>query len=182
MTVWNRVCSSLSKLSNLLADTEHHERLESIISLTPCFFRLMNFLADRFGRRLQGSMTRKLGWESKPSDEHLTKLLRNLLLCKMAVFDDLERIAEAGRRFDLHIKGQERTPADFRSTVYKAVLRTDSRYEDLLRIYRKATLTKEKDRIASALGTITNEEIIKDVCLSTSFQPVSNRSFVPSQI
>ena len=178
MTVWNRVCSSLSKLSNLLADTEHHERLESIISLTPCFFRLMNFLADRFGRRLLGSMTRKLGWESKPSDEHLTKLLRNLLLCKM----DLEVIAETGRRFDLHIKGQERTLADFRSTVYKAVLRTDSRYEDLLRIYRKATLTKEKDRIASALGTITNEEIIKDVCLSTSFQPVSNRSFVPSQI
>ena len=138
----------------------------------------MNFLADRFGRRLQGSMTRKLGWESKPSDEHLTKLLCNLLLCKM----DLEVIAETGRRFDLHIKGQERTLADFRSTVYKAVLRTDSRYEDLLRIYRKATLTKEKDRIASALGTITNEEIIKDVCLSTSFQPVSNRSFVPSQI
>ena len=178
MTVWNRVCSSLSKLSNLLADTEHHERLESIISLTPCFFRLMNFLADRFGRRLQGSMTRKLGWESKPSDEHLTKLLCNLLLCKM----DLEVIAETGRRFDLHIKGQERTLADFRSTVCKAVLRTDSRYEDLLRIYRKATLTKEKDRIASALGTITNEEIIKDVCLSTSFQPVSNRSFVPFQI
>lgn len=110
-------------------------------------------------------MTRKLGWESKPDEEHLTKLLRSLLLGRMAMFDDPEVIAEAERRFDLHIKGQEQIPADFRSTVYKAVLRTGSRskYEDLLRIYREATLHEEKDRIASALGTIKNEEILKEV-------------------
>ena len=72
-------------------------------------------------------MTRKLGWESKPDEEHLTKLLRSLLLGRMAMFDDPEVIAEAERRFDLHIKGQEQVPADFRSTVYKAVLRTGSR-------------------------------------------------------
>ncbi len=110
-------------------------------------------------------MTRKLGWESKPDEEHLTKLLRSLLLGRMAMFDDPEVIAEAERRFDLHIKGQEQVPADFRSTVYKAVLRTGSRskYDDLLRIYREATLHEEKDRIASALGTIKNEEILKEV-------------------
>ena len=128
----------------------------------------MNFcccLPIGFGRRLLGGMTRKLGWESKPDEEHLTKLLRSLLLGRMAMFDDPEVIAEAERRFDLHIKGQEQVPADFRSTVYKAVLRTGSRskYEDLLRIYREATLHEEKDRIASALGTIKNEEILKEV-------------------
>jgi hypothetical protein len=32
-----------------------------------------------------------------------------------------------------------------------------------LRIYREATLHEEKDRIASALGTIKNEEILKEV-------------------
>ena len=90
----------------------------------------MNFcccLPIGFGRRLLGGMTRKLGWESKPDEEHLTKLLRSLLLGRMAMFDDPEVIAEAERRFDLHIKGQEQVPADFRSTVYKAVLRTGSR-------------------------------------------------------
>lgn len=118
-----------------------------------------------FGRKLLGGMTRKLGWESKPDEEHLTKLLRSLLLGRMAMFDDPEVIAEAERRFQLHIKGEEQVPADFRSTVYKAVLRTGSRskYDDLLRIYREATLHEEKDRIASALGTIKNEEILKEV-------------------
>lgn len=146
-TVWNRVCSALSKLSHLLAYTEHHELLKS------------------FGRQLLGGMTRKLGWESKPDEEHLTKLLRSLLLGRMAMFDDPEVIAEAERRFQLHIKGEEQIPADFRSTVYKAVLRTGSRskYEDLLRIYREASLHEEKDRVASALGTIKNEEILKEV-------------------
>ena len=127
-----------------------------------------------FGRRLLGGMTRKLGWESKPDEEHLTKLLRSLLLGRMAMFDDPEVIAEAERRFDLHIKGQEQVPADFRSTVYKAVLRTGSRskYEDLLRIYREATLHEEKDRIASALGTIKNEEILKEVFVFFFFKSI----------
>ena len=83
-----------------------------------------------------------MGWESKSDEEHLTKLLRSLLLGRMAMLDDPEVIAEAERRFALHVKGEEQIPADFRSTVYKAVLRSGSRdmYEALLKLYREATL------------------------------------------
>ena len=110
-------------------------------------------------------MTRRLGWESKPDEEHLTKLLRSLLLGRMAMFDDPEVIAEAERRFTAHVERGEPIQADFRSTIYKAVLRSGSRtaYDALLRIYREATLHEEKDRVASALGTIRDEAMLREV-------------------
>ena len=97
----------------------------------------------------------------------MTKLLRSLVLGRMTMLDDAAVIAEAERRFALHVSGEQLIPADFRSTVYKAVLRSGSRdkYDALLEIYREATLHEEKDRIASALGTVKNEEILKDVTL-----------------
>ena len=148
--VWNRVCSALGKLSQLLSYTEHGDLLKA------------------FGRRLLSGVTRSLGWESKPDEEHLTKLLRSLVLARMTMLDDVEVIAEAERRFALHVSGEQLIAADFRSTVYKAVLRSGRRdmYDALLKIYREATLHEEKDRIASALGTIKNEEVLKDVSTS----------------
>ena len=118
-----------------------------------------------FARKLLVGASRKVGWESKPNEDHSTKLMRSVLLRTMAMLDDAETIAEAERRFDMHIKGQEQIPADYRSLVYESVLRTGSRprYEDLFRMYREATLLEEKDRIACALGTIENEEILKEV-------------------
>lgn len=84
------------------------------------------------------------------------------------MFDDQEVISEAERRFDLHIKGQQEIPADYRTAVYKAVLRTGSRsnYENLLVIYRRADLLEEKDRIANALGTVEAREILNEVLYS----------------
>lgn len=125
-------------------------------------------MATGFGRRLLGKQTRKLGWDPKPDEGHLTKLLRSLLLERMAMFDDQEVISEAERRFDLHIKGQQEIPADYRTAVYKAVLRTGSRsnYENLLVIYRRADLLEEKDRIANALGTVEAREILNEVLYS----------------
>jgi len=145
--VWNRVCSALGKLSQLLAYTEHHDLLKA------------------FGRQLLSGITEKLGWEPKADEDHLTKLLRSLVLARMTMLDDAQVIAEAERRFALHVKGEQLIPADFRSTVYKAVLRSGSRkmYDALLQIYREATLHEEKDRVASALGTVKNEDILKDV-------------------
>lgn len=126
-------------------------------------------LVAAFGRRLLKETASKLGWEAKPDEEHLTKLLRSLVLGRLVMLDDPEAIAEAERRFALHVEGKEQIPADFRATVYKAVLRSGSRamYEALLKIYREATLHEEKDRVSSALGTIKNEEIQKEVLTET---------------
>ena len=146
-TVWSRVCGALSKLSQLLAYTDHHDKIKA------------------FGRRLLSDVTRRLGWDAQPEEEHLTKLLRNLLLGRMAMFDDPDVLAEAERRFALHVKGEEQIPADLRRTVYRAVLRSGRRetYQTLLGIYREASLHEEKDRVASALGAAKNPEILKEV-------------------
>ena len=110
-------------------------------------------------------MTRQLGWESKPGEEHLAKLLRSLLLGSMATFGDTEVIAEAERRFAAYLERGEPIQADFRLTVYKAVLRSGSRsaYDSLLGIYRETALQEEKDRIANALGVIQDEVFLRDV-------------------
>ena len=110
-------------------------------------------------------MTHRLGWESKPVDDYLTKLLRNLLLGSMIAFDDPEVIAEAEHRFTAYVERDEPIQADLRSIVYKAALRSGSRstYNALLRIYRETTLQEEKDRVASALGTIRDEAMLREV-------------------
>jgi len=129
-------------------------------------------------------ITQKLGWEPKEGEDHLTKLLRSLILARMTMLDDAEVIAEAERRFALHVEGKQLIPADFRSTVYKAVLRSGSRqmYDALLQIYREATLHEEKDRVASALGTVKNEDILKDVNSSFFNLPLLLPPFSPGSV
>ena len=70
--MWSRVCGALAKLSQLLSYTPHQEHLKA------------------FGRRLLTGQSRRLGWEAQPGEQHLTTLLRNLLLGRMAVYDDPE--------------------------------------------------------------------------------------------
>ena len=137
-----------------------------------------------FGRQLLSGITQKLGWEPKEGEDHLTKLLRSLILARMTMLDDAEVIAEAERRFALHVEGKQLIPADFRSTVYKAVLRSGSRqmYDALLQIYREATLHEEKDRVASALGTVKNEDILKDVDSSFFNLPLLLPPFSPGSV
>lgn len=91
--------------------------------------------------------------------------MRSLLLTKMVEFEDAEVIAEAKRRFDKHLTSKEPIPADFRYLIYCAVLQTGGRseYEQLLELYRKANLQEEKERIAKVLGTVRDEDILKEV-------------------
>lgn len=134
-----------------------------------------------FGRRLVGNLTRQLGWNTKPDEDHLTKLLRSLLLESMAAFDDTDVISEAQRRFDLHhTQGQEQIPPDFRSIVYAAVLRSGFRpnvLQQLFQLYRQASLLEEQDRIASALGTIENESALQEVHNPQSLMNMCRRFF-----
>lgn len=110
-------------------------------------------------------MAQRLGWDGQPGEEHLTKLLRNLLLGRLAMLDDEQVLAEAEKRFLLHVQGVELIAADLRSTVYRAVLRSGKRehFDTVLKMYREATLHEEKDRIASALGAIKCCDVLKEV-------------------
>lgn len=68
-------------------------------------------------------------------------------------------------RYENHACGSCILPADLRGACYKAVLQTGNAetFESMLKIYRTTDLHEEKDRIARALGTIHDVDILRKV-------------------
>lgn len=146
-TVWSSINNCLSKLSILLSHTDYED------------------LFNAYGRRLMQGVASRLGWDPQPNESHLDTLLRSLVIGRLVWFKDEAIIAEAKKRFEVHVSGKTLLPADLRSAVYKAVLSggDESTYNTMLRLYREADLHEEKDRISRALGAITDESILKKV-------------------
>ena len=95
-----------------------------------------------FGRRLLTAATQKAGWDPRPDDDHVTKLLRSVLVSRMTLLDDADVLSEAVKRFALHTKGIEPAPADFRLSIYRAALHMGGRteFDTLMKMYRESTL------------------------------------------
>lgn len=146
-TVWSSIVSSLGKIAILLGHLDIDDKFKS------------------FGRSLLKDITKRLGWEPKSNETHLDNLLRSLVLGRMAALNDPETIAEAKRRFDLHVTGKSVLAADLRSPVYRAVLSVGdlNTYETMLKLYSQADLHEEKDRILRALGAIRDETLLVKV-------------------
>ncbi|XP_076248890.1 puromycin-sensitive aminopeptidase isoform X2 [Calliopsis andreniformis] len=146
-TVWFSIDNSLRKIGNLISHLDFQDAYKT------------------FGRNLMRDITNKLGWEAKPNESHCDKLLRSLVLTRMASLNDKEIIEEAKRRFELHASHTTPLPADLRSPVYRAVLSVGDAetYQTMLRLYREAELHEEKDRILTSLGAIKDESLLADV-------------------
>ena len=146
-TVWERVCNVLGNFSQLVIDnTELHDQITA------------------FSRRLLRGVFGRLGWDSKPDEDHSTKFLRSLVLERMAVLDDADILAESERRFDALINHGQVIKSDLRLAVYKAVLRSKSsaagHFESLKRIYCETSLQEEKIRVSNALGSMNEESLL----------------------
>jgi len=145
-TVWEKICQVLDNLSQLVLDrTELHGQIKA------------------FSRRLLDGIVGRLGWQSKPEEDHPTKMLRSLILGQMAVLDDADVLAESERRFDALLNHGQAIESDLRFPVYKAVLRSSNpvaSFESLKRIYCEATLQEEKVRVANALGSLKDESLL----------------------
>lgn len=146
-TVWSSICTSLSKLKNILSHTD----------LTDKF--------NAYGISIFAPLAQKLGWDSKPNENHLTTLLRSLILSRLISFHDSKTCEEAKRRFYLHKEGKQTLPADLRMACYRAVLQQadEKVYEDMLNLYRSTDLHEEKDRISRALGSISDAQLLQKV-------------------
>ena len=51
--------------------------------------------------------------------DHLTALLRNLILSRLGKYGDPDILSEGQRRFKAHVEGTEAINADIRSAVYR---------------------------------------------------------------
>lgn len=146
-TVWSSITNSLCKLYILLSHTSLEKQFHS------------------YGIRLYKPVADRLGWDCKNGESHLDILLRSLVLSRLISYNCPSTIAEAKKRFKLHLSGECLLPADLRSACYVAAMKEGdlNTYEEMLRLYRVTDLHEEKDRISRALGTFKNVDILRRV-------------------
>lgn len=91
-------------------------------------------------RAMAGRMVKKaldtVGWDAMPSDGHVEKLLRTTIIALLDVFcnEDADVVAEARRRYDGHWEDASLLPSDYKTTVYKLILKTSTGTEDYEKI------------------------------------------------
>lgn len=144
-TVWNDIDGNLSCLGILMQNTDASEQFRKYI------LKLYKPVAD------------KLGWEPQENEDHLTGMLRALVIRRLGLSGDPDIVEECRRRFEAHVDGAQSIAADLRSAVYSTVSRhgDEKTFDDLVKLYDASTHMEEKNRLVRALGYSSNEDTIK---------------------
>lgn len=77
--------------------------------------------------------------------------------------EDPEVIEEANRRFEDHLSGITKLPADLRVPIYRSILISDvpNGFENLMKLYRETDLNEEQERIISVLGASKSQDLLR---------------------
>jgi len=143
--VWNNISQQLAKLSVILADQEYYDDW------------------IRFKLDLLSGIKQSVSWEPEAGEDHLTTLLRSLILCELGRTGDEEIRQEAKRRFDQHSSGKTQISPDIRAAVYKIVagMGKEEDYNTMVTMHNEAELHEEKCRIERAgLGSFSNKVLL----------------------
>lgn len=118
-----------------------------------------------FCRHLASGILAKLGWHSQPGEDHMTTLLRPMLIAHMVSFDDEGVLQEASRMLRQYLAGERQVHPDLRSSIYQSALKLGGRqeFQMLVQMHKEAELHEEKNRIANSLASAPTEEILSDV-------------------
>jgi len=116
-------------------------------------------------RRLLQAVHKRLGWQQQEGESHMTTLLRPMVISHLVSFDDETVQVEAERLFRAHLAGTGVLHADLRSAAYRAVLKRGGKpeFDMMLKLYREAEMHEEKNRIAHALGSISDTALLASV-------------------
>ncbi|BET03133.1 Aminopeptidase [Nesidiocoris tenuis] len=136
------------------------DQLDVIVANTTCADKFKTFGCHVFKR-----ISKKISWDASASESHMEKILRTLVLTKLATYGDQETLDNAMNRFNAHLAGAEEIPADLRTPVYRSVAYVggESSYQALLKLHREATLQEEKDRILSEMGSFSCPELLSKI-------------------
>mmetsp|Transcript_17250 Transcript_17250/g.23737 ORF Transcript_17250/g.23737 Transcript_17250/m.23737 type:complete len:895 (-) Transcript_17250:165-2849(-) len=140
--VWQSISAVLGGMDTITSDNDE-----------------MNANFTKFARGLVLNLFKKVGWEAKDTDGHLTTLLRGMMigLLESFCFDDADIATEAKARFS---KFQEdpsdmkSLPSDMRSSVFAIVLKNggEEEYEAVKDYFNTAPNNAEKKFVLSSLG------------------------------
>lgn len=150
--VWIEIASELAKVANLIAEEPYAGEFNT------------------FARELFAPISQKVVFKSLKDDTHEIKLLRSLVLSQSSKYGDQTIITKAQKYFQQMLSNKSTIDVDLRGAIYKTVARAgDERvYDELLQLYRAATLDQEKDRLLSALSSF-NQESLMQRALELSF-------------
>eukprot|EP00298_Acanthocystis_sp_HF-20_P016068 c21365_g1_i1.p1 GENE.c21365_g1_i1~~c21365_g1_i1.p1 ORF type:complete len:865 (+),score=378.69 c21365_g1_i1:31-2595(+) len=145
--VWNEIISNLRQLRSVWTNEE-----KSVQD------KLKKFCID-----LVVPIATKLGWEASPTDDHLTSILRPLVVGEATLLGYQPFVDEAKRRFDLFVAGDSNAiHLDLRTAVFSSVLRfgNEEIYDKLVDLYRKFDSQDQKVSILSILGNGSTPELV----------------------
>ena len=147
--VWQGIGDVLSGLDTITSDDEE-----------------MNANFKAFARTLVINLARKVGWESKKTDGHLSVLLRSIIIGLLGSFchDDEDVSSEAKRRFEAFQADHndvQSLPSDMRSSVFKIILKNgeESEYESVLAYFSEATDNAERKHVLNSLGHAPDKKL-----------------------
>jgi len=117
-TVWYRIHICLSGIGTLLQGSDLEDAFKA------------------FCRRLFNGIMKRLGWDGEPSESHVWKMLRSVVISRLVWCGDEEVLKEARRRFTLHTSNTQQISPDLRTSVYRAALLSGDahNFETLLKV------------------------------------------------
>ncbi len=144
-TVWADLSENLRAYDILLSHESCHESFRA------------------YARSLYQTIHASLGWDARPGESHLIKLLRPMVVGLLGRYGDPQVNAEALRRFDQGIRDATPVAPDLRMAVYGQVVESRGLegYEAVLGIYREAELHEEKNRCLRSLGCSTDLDLLR---------------------
>uniref|UniRef100_A0A2C9JWJ6 Aminopeptidase n=1 Tax=Biomphalaria glabrata TaxID=6526 RepID=A0A2C9JWJ6_BIOGL len=147
-TVWSNLSSNIASISTILQYAD---------DIYPLF--------KNFVRKLFTNIALTVGWDAQPGEDTLVPLLREVVLSRMGRCGDEATVAEARRRFEAHVNGTAKLPADLRSCVYTTVLHNGDAetFQQVMKLYDEADMQEEKVRLSRAMGSVQDKELIETV-------------------
>mmetsp|Transcript_12349 Transcript_12349/g.11966 ORF Transcript_12349/g.11966 Transcript_12349/m.11966 type:complete len:881 (-) Transcript_12349:131-2773(-) len=116
-----------------------------------------------FGKDIVLQALGRVGWDSKPEDDHSAKLLRTTVIALLSMFasDDEAVLKEARRRFDGHFTDPLLLPSEYKSTVYKIILQNggEKEYKQVKDTYYATEDNVERKYAMNSLGAIGIESL-----------------------
>ncbi len=135
----------------------HLQRLDRALVGSPLRARF-----DAFAAGLIRPQAARLGWDAKPGEPFVDRLLRPQLIGALGDLQDPATLAEARRRFDLFVRDPASLSPDLRTPVLTMVGHTadQATYDTLKRLGIAATGTEEKLRYFTALAGAADPKLI----------------------
>jgi len=149
--VWTDLSQNLGELGSLLVDDI-------------CYSKFIPYARDLFF-----GIGKKLGWDARPDDNHLTVLLRGLIIGRLGYYVHYETIFEAQKRFARFAADRTTLDPNLRLACYMIAAKYGlaenngdiMAYEKLLKLYQEMPLQEEKIRCLQSLGSTVNPELLK---------------------